>query len=153
SLLIAENYPVILRGKVTMADGSAPPKSVGLQRICSDGQGSAPGPLTDKKGEFIWRMEVDPLRTRVCRIEATLQGYGSSSVDISNLNGYNDTNITLPPMVLTAKEGDPYVIITSDQGLSKGNASWKAAVKALEAGNLPETKTQMEATLKTSPKF
>ena len=56
----AETYPLILRGKVTMQDGSPPPKSVGIQRICSH-TGSAPGPLTDKKGEYLWRMELVPV--------------------------------------------------------------------------------------------
>src|SRR5262245_1745077 len=39
-------YPLIVRGKVNMKDGAPPPKSVGIQRICSDGHGSAPGPVT-----------------------------------------------------------------------------------------------------------
>src|SRR5437660_12508129 len=130
ALVLDENYPLIIRGKVTMADGSPPPKSVGIQRICSDGQGSAPGPLTDKKGEYLWRMDVDPMRTRVCRIESSLPGYASSAVDISTLNGYNNTAVTLAPIVLTASSGDPYVIITSEHELSKGNAPGKAAIKA-----------------------
>ena len=68
----ADTYKVILRGTVMMQDGSPPPKSVGIQRICSDSYGDAPGPITDKKGKFIWQMDVDNLQTRVCRLEATL---------------------------------------------------------------------------------
>src|SRR5689334_4322535 len=60
----AEVYPLIIKGKVTMPDGSPPPFAAGIERVCSDSQGSAPGPLTDKKGEYLWRMDVDPLRTR-----------------------------------------------------------------------------------------
>ena len=48
----AEVYPLIIKGKVTMPDGSPPPFSVAIERICSDLQGSAPGPTTNKKGEY-----------------------------------------------------------------------------------------------------
>jgi tetratricopeptide (TPR) repeat protein len=89
----------IVRGKVIMADGSPPPRSVGIERVCTDVQGSAPGPVTDKKGEFLWRMEVDPMLTRVCKIRATLAGYVSSEIDISGFNSY--TNLNLPPLILT----------------------------------------------------
>jgi hypothetical protein len=88
---------LILKGKVTMVDGSPPPTSVGIERVCR-GYGSAPGPITDKKGEFSWRMDVDPMRTRSCSLHATLKGYTSNSIDISGLNTYNSE---LPPLVLT----------------------------------------------------
>jgi hypothetical protein len=107
----AENYSVILRGKVVMPDGSPPPFSVGTERICSDSSGSRPGPLTDDKGEYVWRMDVDPMRSRSCIIRATKAGYVSSSVDISALNGYLDTTIDLEPIVLTSESADPYIII------------------------------------------
>ena len=58
-----------------MPDGSPPPFTAGIERICSDAAGSAPGPITDKKGEYLWRMDVDPLRSRACFIRATHPGY------------------------------------------------------------------------------
>src|SRR6266853_249895 len=87
----AENYPLIIRGKVTMPDGSIPPFTAGIERVCSDAAGSAPGPITDKKGEYLWRMDVDPLRSRACFIRATHPGYSSTAIDISALNGYTNT--------------------------------------------------------------
>ncbi len=61
-----EVYPLIVKGKVTMPDGSPPPFSVGIERICSDAQGSAPGPVTDKKGEYLLAYGCGPLAdTRV----------------------------------------------------------------------------------------
>jgi len=149
----ADSYPIILRGKVTMPDGSPPPKSVGIQRICSDISGSAPGPITDKKGEFIWRMEVDPLKTRVCRLEATLVGFVSSAVDISSLNG-TSTSVTLSPLVLSPRVPDAYTIVTPDNGPpSKAQAAWKAAIKAIEAGNMTEASTQIQAAVTAAPQF
>ena len=73
--LAADTYPVILHGKVVMQDGSAPPVIMGIERVCSDVAGDRPGTLTDKKGEYIWRMEIDPLETRDCQIRATHVGY------------------------------------------------------------------------------
>lgn len=150
----AEVYPVILRGKVTMKDGSPPPKSVSIQRLCSDESGSAPGPLTDKKGEYLWRMDVDPMRTRACHLEATLPGYVSSRVDISGLNGYTDTTQTLPPIVLSSKTADPYTIVESENTApSKSAKEWKAAMKAVDAGNMTEALSQLQTAVKNSPKF
>jgi len=146
----ADTYQLILRGKVTMLDGSPPPKSVGIERVCSDEYGNAPGPLTDKKGEFLWRMEVDPMRTRTCRIRATLAGYSSTEIDISGFNSY--TNPNLPPLVLSARGANPGAIEVNDSEVpSKSQAAWKAAMK--ELSNLPEASRQMEIAVKASPKF
>jgi Flp pilus assembly protein TadD len=135
-----------------MQDGSPPPKSVGIERICSDEYGSAPGPVTDKKGDWLWRMEVDPLKTRTCRIRASLAGYVSTEIDISAFNSY--TNPNLPPLVLTARGADPNVISVPESEIpGKAQSAWKAAMKAMDAGNLPETARQMEVAVKAVPKF
>jgi tetratricopeptide (TPR) repeat protein len=149
-----ETYPVILRGKVTMPDGSPPPIVVGLERICSDGYGSRPGPLTDKKGEYIWRMDVDPMRSRACVIRATHAGYESSSIDISALNGYMDINVNLDPIVITSASIDPYTILISESRVPGRAASkCKAAMKALEAGNNTEARQLFQAAVEAEPKF
>jgi cytochrome c-type biogenesis protein CcmH/NrfG len=154
SVSYAEVYPVILHGKVVMRDGSVPPKPVAIQRLCSDGAGDAPGPLTDKKGEYIWRMEVDPMRTRACRLEVTTAGFISSSLDISNLNGYTNTAQTLPDLVLSVKGSNPLTIISSEQGVpSKSLSAWKAAMKAVDAGNLPDAVSKLQEAVNASPKF
>ncbi len=149
-----ENYPVILRGKVIMPDGSPPPMTVALERICSDGVGSRPGPLTDKKGEYIWRMDVDPMRSRSCIIRATHPGYTSSSIDISALHGYLDTNINLPPIVITSVTLDPYAILMNEDKVPRRALSKvKAAMKALDAGNSWEARLQFQAAVEAEPKF
>ena len=51
-----------------------------------------PGILTDKKGEYIWRMNIDPLETRNCVVRATHAGYTSSEVEVS---GVDTTHTTL----------------------------------------------------------
>src|SRR5580658_11252993 len=83
---IADVYPVILHGKVMMEDGSPPPVTVAIERICSDNYGSMPGVLTDKKGEYIWRINIDPLESRNCVLRATHEGYTSSEVEVSGVD-------------------------------------------------------------------
>lgn len=137
-----------------MADGAPPPTTVGIQRLCSDMYGDAPGPITDKKGEFIWRMDFDPMLTRVCRLEAELKGYTSSSIDISDLNGYLSTEHALPPLVLYVKGSDPRVIREETEdvpGPAKG--AWKDVLKALGTGNVQEITDHLKAVVAAAPKF
>ena len=148
----ADTYQLILQGKVTMADGSPPPKTASVERICSDIQGSAPGPITNKKGEYLWRMEVDPMLTRACTLRAHLAGYTSTAIDISALNSYS--NQKLPPLVLTPTSGDPTVIsVPEDAVPSKAASAWKAAMKALDAGKMGEAGEHMQAAVAAAPKF
>jgi hypothetical protein len=53
-----DNYQAIVTGKVTMEDGSAPPFTSGIERVCSDIQGSGPGPIANKKDEFVSTRQV-----------------------------------------------------------------------------------------------
>jgi hypothetical protein len=150
----AENYPLIVRGKVTMPDGTPPPFTAGIERICSDSQGSAPGPTTDTKGEYLWRMDVDPMRSRACFIRATHTGYVSTTVDVSALNGYTATVTTLDTLVLTGRSSDPYAIVSSDNNVpGRAQGPWKAAMKALDSSNFPEAAAQMQAAVAAAPKF
>jgi hypothetical protein len=150
----AQAVPLIVRGKVTMQDGSAPPKQVGIERVCSDIQGSAPGPLADKKGDYLWRMDVDPMRTRVCYLAATLQGYVSSRIDISNLNAFLSTTTDLPAIILRPEIPDPRTIVNAAAEVpSKSKNSWQAAMKAVDADNLQEAQKLLQKVTEESPKF
>jgi Tfp pilus assembly protein PilF len=150
----AENYPLILRGKVVMSDGTPPPITVAVERICSDSLGSAPGPLTDKKGEYLWRMDVDPMRTRSCVIRATHAGYTSTSIDISGLNGYLNTAVNLNPIMLTSLTDDPYAIIISESNMPlRAKSELKAAMKALDTPNYPEAVSHFQAAVQKDKKF
>ena len=136
-----DTYILILKGKVLMQDGSPPPKTVSVERYCSDSAGSAPGPITNRKGEYVWRMEVDPLRTRSCVLRSSYPGYRSSQIDISGFNSYTDPN--LPPLMLTPEAGDSNLIVTTNAGVpSRAMKEWRAATKALDAGDLAETRSE-----------
>ncbi|SRR5579883_1608327 len=152
ALALADTYQLILQGVVQMNDGSPPPKTVSIERICSDVQGSAPGPITNKKGEYLWRMEVDPMKTRSCTLRAHLDGYVSSEIDISALNSYS--NPKLPPLVLTPSSGDPTVISLPDSAIpAKAHNEWKAAMKAVDASHFSEAEQHLKTAVETVPKF
>jgi Tfp pilus assembly protein PilF len=148
----ADQYPVILHGKVIMDDGSVPPIIVSIERICSDFAGNMPGVLTDKKGEYIWRMNIDPLETRNCVIRATHAGYTSTEVEVSGVDTTH-TTLELPPIKIHAAAADPETINFSDKGIpSRVMGEWKAAIKALEAQNMSEVATHLEAVTAAAPK-
>jgi hypothetical protein len=137
-----------------MADGSAPGKSVGTQRNCTDNQGTAPGPLTDKEGKFTWSMEVDYMRTRRCFIVGTLNGYESSQVEISNVNPATGVNVDLPPIKMTLKGSDPHQLGGDDKDVpGKGRAEWTTAMKAIQANDIPGAIAALKAATAANAKF
>jgi Tfp pilus assembly protein PilF len=149
----ADVYKIILHGKVVMPDGSAPPVIVAIERICSDSAGSAPGPVTNEKGEFIWQMEIDPLESRDCRVRASHTGYTSTSVEVSGLDTTR-TALDLPPITISAAVADASAIIVADSGIpGRARKDWDAAMKALDVPDMAEAGRRLEAVVAESPKF
>ena len=154
SSLFGQSRKVIFRGKITMEDGSAPGKSVGTQRVCSDRNGSGPGPLTDKQGVFTWTLDIDFMGTRRCFIEGTLNGYESSQADISNVNPSVGINVDLPPIKLTLKGGNPHQLGGAEKDVpSKGAKEWGTAMKAVQAGDRAGAIAALQAATTENPKF
>lgn len=151
----ADTYKVIITGKVTMEDGTAPPFQVGIERVCSDIQGSAPGPITNKKGEYIWNMEMDAFASRSCWIRASHTGYVSTSQNISDINvTSHDPTHTLPTLVLTKSVPEPYAIVVSSENIpTHAKSAFNAAMKDLDNGKFPDAGAQLETAVKNSPKF
>jgi tetratricopeptide (TPR) repeat protein len=149
-----DTISAVLRGSVVMRDGSPPPFTVGIQRLCTDVNGTAPGPLTDKKGEYVWRMDFDTTYTRACYLRASHEGYYSTQLDISAINPVMDHNVKLEPIVLTSILGDPYLIQQDDAGIpSKALNPWRAGMKAVDANNIPEALRQFQAVVTAAPKL
>lgn len=150
----ADTIRVTLHGKVMMMDGSPPPHTVGIQRRCSDTYGDAPGPITDKKGEYIWSMDFDNMLTRVCTLQADLQGYVSNRIDISDINGFISKDKVLPPLILYVKGSDPRVISEGTEDVpSAAQSAWKGAVKALNSGNVKDVAEELKMVVAAAPKF
>src|SRR6185437_3607369 len=116
---------LLLRGKVVMADGSVPPATVAIERICAGGKPQRQA-LTDRKGEFVWRALDDRITanqaiatdllnsngvsswlegaksaSNACILRASLTGYESNSFDLGQL-GWT-SNPDLPPLTLYRK--------------------------------------------------
>lgn len=151
----ADTYPVILMGTVTMEDGSPPPFIVSIERVCSDFQTDTPGPLTNKKGEWIWRLEIDAFATRSCVFRASHPGYASTTIDASNLNlNSHDTKLQVPPLVLVGASLDPYTIhVSGDSMPGRARGPFEKAMKALDMHQTDEARRQLEAAVAAAPKF
>jgi predicted Zn-dependent protease len=151
----ADTYPVILMGTVVMEDGSPPPFILTIERICTDSFGDAPGPLTNKKGEWIWRMEVDAFADRYCVFRASHTGYVSTTIDASNLNlELHDTTLKVPPLVISAVTADPYTIrLDGDDIPGRVKGPFGKAMKAIDARNYDEAIRDLQASVAAAPKF
>jgi cytochrome c-type biogenesis protein CcmH/NrfG len=151
----ADTYPVIISGTVTMEDGMPPPFSVAIERVCSDSQGSAPGPLTNKKGEWIWRIDIDPFASRSCVFRATHAGYMSTTLDASNINiTSRATQISVPPIIIMTASVDPSSINVSDGNIpGKAKGPFQKAMKALDDTKFEEAAEDLKTSVAGSPKF
>ncbi len=153
--LRADFESIIVIGHVKMENGSPPPVIVSIQRECSDVYGDAPGPLTDKKGQWVWRLDLDPTRTRSCVFLAHHDGYTSTRIDASGLNeNHLDRTVNVPDIVLSPAIPDPYTIHTSgDDFPGKSKGPFLRAMKAIDAHQMPEAIKDLQAAVDGSPKF
>jgi len=155
----ADYYTLIIQGNVVMPDGSPPPKSVGIERVCSDVQASAPGPITDKKGHYTWKQDLDPENTRVCFLRATLTGFNSTRVELDkiSLSDFQQNKVVnVPDMVLAPRdsgEANRTVLIPEDEAPGKVRTQYKAAIKALDAEKQDEGIKQLKLAVAAVPKF
>ncbi|HUI76580.1 MAG TPA: tetratricopeptide repeat protein [Bryobacteraceae bacterium] len=151
----ADTYHVIISGKVTMEDGAPPPFTVGIERVCTDIQGSAPGPITNKKGEYTWNMELDTFNSRTCWIQVTHPGYVSTRQDISAINATShDPTYTVPTLIISRNVPDPHSISVPTNNIpDRAKSSFDAAMKSLDAPNFEQAASQLSAAVKASPKF
>ncbi|MEP7352240.1 MAG: tetratricopeptide repeat protein [Acidobacteriota bacterium] len=151
--MFAEPAPIILSGKVLMKDGTPPTKTVSIEKTCSDSLTGTPGPLTNKKGEYVWRMMIDVLDTQQCRLQVNSADYTSTQVNISGLNGHTTTTVSLDTIILSFKVSDPYQITTEDGAVpGKSRGAWKTAL-ANSRRDMSAAETQMQQVVTDSPKF
>ncbi len=153
---------IILHGKVTMEDGSPPPKMVVIEQLCSDQLSGDNVTLTEKNGTFTWRRSFNPMEDRVCTIRGVLGGYRSSSYSLPAMTVFSDPN--LPPLTMTAKGSGTQldIIAGSTEGALFGGAKgvpesvqvpWSRALKAIQQNKLPEAEQQLTMITAKAPKF
>jgi Tfp pilus assembly protein PilF len=159
SVAAADYFTLIIEGNVVMPDGSPPPKTVGIERVCSDVQASGPGPLADKKGHYTWKMDLDPENTRVCFLRATMPGFTSTRVELDKINLADfQQNKVLKVETLTLQprdtgESNRTVLTPEDEAPGKVRTQYKAAIKALDSNNMDEAIKQLQLAVKGVPKF
>src|ERR1700733_12120510 len=79
---------IFLHGKVTMEDGSPPPKMVVIERQCSDSSFPDNVAYTDKNGLYTWKLEFDVNQEHRCNIRAVLAPYRSNDHAVPDLNAF-----------------------------------------------------------------
>jgi tetratricopeptide (TPR) repeat protein len=138
-----------------MQDGSPPPFIVSVERVCTPSFGDAPGPLTNKKGEWIWRIDVDAFADRYCVFRANYPGYVSTTIDASNLNlELRGTTLKVAPLVIAAVTADPYTIrLGGDDIPGRATGPFEKAMKALDNRNYDEAVRDLQASVAAAPKF
>ncbi len=156
SLRLLSAADVFLHGKVAMEDGSAPPKSITIERACIDSEAAIYVATTNPRGEFTWKItlqEGDLVSfNRSCVLRASLKGYESTTVDYSDWNLFQDPN--LKPMTLIKRSGNPSVNVFSEgQVPRQAFKTWARAGKAAQAENWPEAEKQIRAALQSYPRF
>src|ERR1017187_9210213 len=155
---------VIFHGKVLLEDGSPPGHMVNIQRVCAGREhpireSSASG----KTGEYTVRLEVsdfggvfsgnfDGFGILPCALEATLDGFISSRLDMSDRR--LTVNPQLPNIVLTPSVRGSLVDLNRGGSVPKGaSRAWSQALKFIEARDWPAAEAPLRAVVQAAPKF
>lgn len=137
-----------------MEDGSAPGRSIGIERFCND-NGAQRVSQTDKKGQFLWVQEIDPLSDRACVLRASFVGYDSTVIDISAFNWSTDPN--LPPLVLRRREtgsaDQSADIFLEDRIPLAARTAWNNAQKLAQKKNWRGVERELRAAVQAAPRF
>src|SRR6187549_1090545 len=93
SAIPATGSNILLRGKVVMQDGSAPGKSVTIERFCYGARSSIIAANATKTGQYLYTADVDAMRWDNCALRASVSGYESTAIPISHLNSWSNPNL------------------------------------------------------------
>jgi VWFA-related protein len=145
-------YSQIMRGKVVMEDGSAPPQRALIERLCVGGYPNQET-VAGKKGEFFWRVpdeggvKVGSATVTVpCYLRARLKDWESEQLDIRDPRVLR--NLQLPTFVLRRAKRDDGPRLP-EQTLK----SWQSATSAYDGGRWEEAERLSREVLKTQPQF
>ena len=158
--ILQDVQTIIMEGKVVMPDGTPPPKSVGVERVCSDRNGDAPGPTTDKKGHYTWTQKLSPAVQRSCFMQATLTGFSSTRFELGSMKLADFTagtnQVQIPDLVLLPKDSgaaNNVALVDPSEVPGKARDAYKLASKALDADNAVEGMRQLKIVVAAAPKF
>jgi len=143
----------VLRGKIEMEDGSPPNRAIGIERYCQNGARQVA--VADRKGVFVFSMEIDPLTELACVLRAVLDGYESTVVEISSFNWFTDPNL---PTIVLRRRGSGSVnndeAIFDQSGVPlEAKVAWEGAVRAVRLGNWVQAERQLRSAVQAAPRF
>jgi len=144
----------LVRGKVQLEDGSPPNKVAGIERLCQTG--SRQVAVADRKGMFLLTIDIDPLSELSCVLQAHLDGYESSVIEISSFNWLSDPN--LPPLVLRPRgqgsvNSDNTVLFEQSGVPLEARTAWDGAARAARVANWTQAERQLRTVVKAAPGF
>lgn len=153
----------VFHGRVVLEDGSPPGRLVSIQRICDGlGQPAREGSASAKTGIYILRLNVGDLggvfaasygtANAPCVLEATLDGYISSRLDMSD--PHFTMSPQLPDIVLTRIVKGSHLDLTRGPSVP-GAASrpWSQALKFIDARDWAAAEVPLRAVVLAAPKF
>jgi Ca-activated chloride channel homolog len=143
---------IFLHGKVTMEDGSPPPKAVVIERWCSDMIAPDNVAYTDKNGQYTWKLEFDVNAEHRCNLRAVLAPYHSSQYILPDLNAFSDPN--LAPLVLGLSGSNAENVFDEDARVPLGaQTAWGRAQAAARKGRWADAEHSLKAATTAAPKF
>lgn len=152
---------VILRGKVTLEDGSPPGRVVSIERACDGLENNLrEATASAKTGEYYVKLDLGDFGQSFsvssnfellpCSLVAVVGGFESNRL---NLNDWHITsNPRLPNLVLIATPKGKSMAI-DDAAPFAARKYWGAALKEITARNWPAAEEPLRAAVKVAPKF
>jgi VWFA-related protein len=158
---------LVVKGRVTMEDGSAPPKRVAIERICGD-RGHHVETLANREGRYMLRRAVvvgsieDP--SSATRNDAVITGSRTCEL-IAALSGFESTKINIDDWVKSGATGLPTLILGKpglEERLREERGSevprealkaWVQASKNIEAQQWTEAERQLRDMTRRRPNF
>jgi len=143
-----------------MENGSAPPKPVRIERVCSENCVTTEA-VTNRAGEYSLRGNVldagagwiefrcGGLSMESCHVRATLPGYDSTYVEVVDPLLLKEGR--LPDIVLSRHGSQPPPEFT--QLPRRARKAWQAGVQAFGAADFAEAENQLREVVRMEPKY
>ncbi len=148
-------------GKVVMKDGSTPPKSVLVERVCGNGRTTLEG-RTNRNGEYRLRealmaavggwseQSFGGIGLLKCYLRGSLSGYVSTLVLVDELK--LGSGGKLEPIVLSRK-GEGGGAVGGPEPPKSARKPWDAALKEIDASRFDAAERLLRSVVHSAPQF
>ncbi|WP_321471847.1 VWA domain-containing protein [uncultured Paludibaculum sp.] len=149
-------------GRVTMENGSPPPKTVLIQRYCGASRIMVEA-ATNRNGEYVLRgsafdavgnwgsRQMGTFGTMKCALRASLPGWQSSMIDLDDptLVGKRE----LPALILRKRGAANLGVDVRVRAPRVSERAWERGVKAMAEGSREEAEKQFRLAVEAAPDF